>query len=84
MEDDLEAWLQVAHRLWVAKHDVAEDVANLAAELWTKANMEVKLFSFVHHLHSPPCTDNYFSDYSLIGLVHGAVTDTERKEVITV
>lgn len=40
VEDDVEAWLQVAHRLWVAKHDVAEDVANLAQELWTKANME--------------------------------------------
>lgn len=47
VEDDVEAWLQVAHRLWVAKHDVAEDVANLAQELWTKANMEVRHLYFV-------------------------------------
>ncbi|KAK3887663.1 hypothetical protein Pcinc_008247 [Petrolisthes cinctipes] len=39
-ETDLEAWLVVAHRLWVAKHDVAEDVAELASTLWTTAEME--------------------------------------------
>lgn len=50
VEDDVEAWLQVAHRLWVAKHDVAEDVANLAAELWSKANMEVKQFLYLSSL----------------------------------
>ena len=42
VEEDVDSWLKVAHRLFVAKHDVAEDVANLAAELWTKANMEVR------------------------------------------
>lgn len=40
IEVDIEGWLRVAHRLWVAKYDVSDDVAHLAAELWTKANME--------------------------------------------
>ncbi|KAG7170707.1 eIF-2-alpha kinase activator GCN1-like 1 [Homarus americanus] len=40
IETDIEGWLRVAHRLWVAKHDVAEEVAHLASELWTAANLE--------------------------------------------
>ncbi|KAK7073636.1 eIF-2-alpha kinase activator GCN1 [Halocaridina rubra] len=40
-ETDTESWLRVAQRLWVAKYDVSEDVAGLAAELWAASNMEV-------------------------------------------
>ncbi|XP_071537961.1 stalled ribosome sensor GCN1 [Panulirus ornatus] len=40
LETDVDGWLRVAHRLWVAKFDVAEDVATLATELWTTASLE--------------------------------------------
>ena len=40
-DSDMDAWLKVGHRLWVARHDQSEDVQKLSLELWEAAEMQV-------------------------------------------
>lgn len=60
LEKDLDGWMSVAHRLWVARHDVSEEIQQLTMELWTMANMEA---------------DGALSEKVLVDIVHpvGAV-----------
>ena len=39
---DKSDWLQVCHRLWVARHDESPEVQELATQLWDKIGMKVK------------------------------------------
>ncbi|ROT65240.1 Translational activator GCN1 [Penaeus vannamei] len=40
METDQETSLHITHRLWVARHDISEDVSKLALKLWEMADMQ--------------------------------------------
>lgn len=47
METDQETSLRITHRLWVARHDISDDVAKLALKLWEMADMQVCVLSFL-------------------------------------